>query len=258
MRGVVALLFCAALCAQVPSPAEQSAALDAIRLYAQTYTQSLPDFMAAQTTRRDIRPMRRERFLPTVRAQTDIVEEEIRYTGRREIHRTTRVNGQAIPNADTEEKGIFSHGEFGALLAIIFDPASGAEFHWNRLTTRDRRRAYVFDFTVPAHPFGYSILEGSRVTVVGFHGSIYADLESKAVQRIQMTCTGIPSSSEYRHLELSVDYGPKMIAGHQFMLPERYTLNAERDDATMVIEGRYRNYRRFATESSLVPEDVRQ
>lgn len=251
MRVVLALFFCGAIFAQTPSAQEQAAALDAIRSYARSYTQSLPDYVATQTIRRDI-SVRRGLFFPTVRNQTDTVEEEILYAGSREIHRTIRVNGQEMVGSEPVEEGLFSQGEFGALLATIFDPASAAEFRWNRAATLDKRRVYVFDFRVPDRPAGYSIIEGTAATVVGFRGSVYADMESKAVLRIQMTCTGIPSSSAYRQLGLAVDYALTEIAGREFMLPARYTLNAERLDATLTLDGRYKDYRRFAADSKIL------
>ena len=252
MRVVFGLFFCGAMFAQTPSAANQAAALDAIQSYARNYTQSLPDYVATQTIRRDVEPVRRGLFLPTVRAQTDTVEEEVRYAGRREIHRAIRVNGQVVVAPEPAGEGLFSQGEFGMLLATIFDPASGAEFRWNRVATLDKRQVYVFDFRVPDRPAGYGIMEGARVTVVGFRGSVYADLESKAVLRIQMTCTGIPLSSAYRRLGLTVDYAPGEIAGREFMLPARYTLNAERLDATLTLDGRYMDYRRFAADSEIL------
>src|SRR6185312_12058637 len=118
-----------------------------------------------------------------------------------------RVNGQAVTSEQADD-GTFSRGEFGGLLVTIFEPASGAMLRWNRIATIDKRRVYVFDFQVPDRPSGYSILENGGATVVSFRGSVYADLESKAVVRIQMVCTGIPSSSAYQQLALSVDYAP--------------------------------------------------
>lgn len=252
MRVICGLFFCGAIFAQTTSATNQTAVLDAIRSYARSYTQSLPDYVATQTIRRDVVPVRRGLYLPTVRSQTDTVEEEIRYAGQRELHRTIRVNGQASVASEPAEEGTFSQGEFGALLATIFDPASGAEFRWNRVATLNKRRVYVFDFKVPDRPAGYRLMEGSGVTVVGFRGSVYGDLESKAVLRIQMTCTGIPSSSAYQRLGLAVDYAPAKIGGREFMLPARYTLNAERLDSTFTLDGRYMDYRRFAADSKIL------
>jgi hypothetical protein len=67
-----------------------------------------------------------------------------------------------------------------------------------------------------------------------------------------MTCTGIPSSSAYRQLGLTIDYAPAEIAGRKFILPVRYLLNAERGDATLTLDGRYKDYRRFAAESKIL------
>ncbi len=256
MRVVLGLLSCVAIFAQTPSASEQASALDAIRSYARSYTKSLPDYIATETTRRDVKPVRRGIYLPSVRPQTDTVEEEIRYAGQREMHKAVRVNGQAIASGQADD-GTFSRGEFGALLATIFDPASGAMFRWNRVATIGKRRVYVFDFRVPDRPAGYSILEDGGATVVSFRGSVYADVESKAVVRIQMVCTGIPSSSAYQELALSVDYAPAEIAGREFILPMHYTLNATRVDAYLTLEGSYKDYRRFAANSKILVEGER-
>lgn len=260
MRGIAGsliygILFVGALFAQTRAAAEQTAALEGVKAYARSYTESLPDYVAKQTIQRDVSPVRRGLFLPTVRAQRDVVEEEIRFAGRRELHRTTRVNGQAVDYTDPVEQGTFSQGEFGAMLSTVFDPASGTQFRWNREATVDNRRVFVFDFQVPERPAGYGIMEADGITVVAFRGTVYADKESKAVVRIQMNCTGIPSSSAYQRLGLIVQYSPVEIAGRKFMLPARYTLNATRGDATLTLDGRYTDYRRFAADSKLVDID---
>jgi hypothetical protein len=255
MRIVCGLLLAWTVLAQTPSAEDREAALDGIRTYARSYTQSLPDYIATQTIRRDVTPVVRGILLPSVRPQTDMIEEEVGYVGHREMHKTIRVNGLAVSKPQPDDGGLFSQGEFGALLDTIFNPANGATFRWNRTATFDKRRVYVVDFRVPDRPAGYSIMEGSTPTVVSFRGSVYADEQSKAVLRIEMTCTGIPSSSAYRQLELAIDYAPTQVAGNTFVLPTHYTLNATRVDANLMIDGRCKDYRRFATDSKILLDE---
>lgn len=256
MRLVGGLLFAGAMLAQTPSAADQNAALDGIRAYARSYSSSLPDYIATQTIRRDVTPVKRGLYLPTVRSQTDTIEEEVSYARRREMHKVIRVNGQTVAKGQlADDGGLFSQGEFGTLLETIFDPANGATFRWNRVARLDKRRVDVFDFRVPERPAGYSLMDGSRRTIVSFRGSVYADAQSKEVLRILMTCTGIPSSSAFRQLGLAIDYGRIGVAGREFVLPVHYTLNADRVDASFTLEGYYKDYRRFAADSTILGDE---
>jgi hypothetical protein len=257
MRIVCGLLIGCAVFAQTPSVGDREAAIEAIRSYARNYTQSLPDYVATQTIRRDVKPVMRGILLPSVRPQSDTIEEEVSYVGHHEMHTTMRVNGRVIAGPQPDESGMFSQGEFGALLDTIFNPANGATLRWDRRATLDKRRVYVIDFRVPDRPAGYSIFEGTRPTVVSFQGSVYADEQLNAVLRIEMTCVGIPSSSAYRKLELAIDYAPTRVAGREFVLPVHYTLNANRVDANLILDGRYKDYRRFATNSTILLDGER-
>ncbi len=259
MLRLAALLVVAGIVsAQTPSRSEQDAALAAIREYARHYTEGLPNYTATQSIRRDVRPVRRGLFLPSVRSQTDVVEEELTYSDSRESHKTLRVNGQPVKEADTAASaGLFSSGEFGGLVASIFDPASGTTFRWDRLATLNGRRVFVFNFRVPARPAGYGIEESGRTNPVAYEGSVFADAQTHAVMRIRMNCVDIPSSSAYLDVRLTLDYAAAQVAGQEFIRPAQYTLNAHRGDSSVTLEASYSQYRRFGADTSIVFEEER-
>ena len=76
-------------------------------------------------------------------------------------------------------------GEFGNLLDVIFEPATGADLRWDRAATLNRRRVDVIAFRVP-QPSGYVLTESRRTIQVPFEGFVFADAQTHTVLRIQM------------------------------------------------------------------------
>jgi hypothetical protein len=235
--------------AQTPDPA---AALAAIKDYALNYTQSLPNYTAKQLVQRRVKPTTQGRFTTGTRAQTDTVEEQIGYVDHRELHKLLTVNGQAVKEGDNEQSGMFSRGEFALLLDTIFRPETKATFRWDRMAKLNGRRVSVFEFQVPQLPNGYGIQEGSRTLIVPYKGSFFADAETKAVMRIHIVCSDIPSVSTIKHVELTLDYKALKVAGQEYILPSHYTMNLRRLDADISIDATYRNYQRFAADATII------
>ncbi len=242
-----------------PDPSEQSAALAAIREYALGYSQRLPDYTCTQvthwaTTYSAPAPRGRQgnKALPM---RTGIVESQIGYVDHREMEKITAIDGK--PAADAGPRDLpptSSHGEFGTLLARIFDPKTSTEFHWDRWVTRDGRRMYVFSYRVPKSQ-GYTIKEGKRTTVVAFKGLVYADFETKAVARIEMQCIDFPAESTYRSLVLTLNYKPTKVAEQEFVLPSDFKLNTRRSDGVngeaSELSAQFKNYLRFGADATI-------
>jgi hypothetical protein len=202
--------------------AEQATALQAIREYALSYTRNLPDYTCTQITRQTVS---REEFGRIPRQMTDLIEEQLSFVDNKEIRKVARINGiPASPDGPDQLRGTSSRGEFGNLLNVIFEPATGADIRFDRLSTLNRRRVYVFAFRVPQSS-GYMLTESKRRIQVPFQGFVYADYQSRAVVRIDMKCVDIPAGSEYIGAGLTLDYKPATVAGHEFILPARYLLH---------------------------------
>jgi hypothetical protein len=240
---------------RAPSASEQSAALAAIREYAVSYTQRLPDYACTQVTQWKTAAF--PVFMHPPRSGQ--IETQIGFVDHREMEKVTAVNGK--PAARAEPKDLpptSSHGEFGTLLALIFDPQTPTEFHWDRWATRGGRRMYVFSYRLPKSA-GYVLQEGQRTTVVPVKGLVYADFETKAVTRIEMQCIDIPSDSGYLSLELTLNYKLIRVAEREFMLPSDFKLGTRQSDASTVgsaivdteVNAQYKDYRRFSADATI-------
>jgi hypothetical protein len=258
-------LLCTFLCAvstlaQTPDPAEQSRALAAVRDYALTYTSKLPDYMCTQVTQRTYYP---NVDLPE-QPHHDSFEEQVTFAGHKESYTVTRFNGSAVSNVRHNQLGgILSSGEFGSLLGHTLDPSSGADFRWDRWATQKGRRTYVFAFRVPQVK-GYGLVESKRTILVAYNGLLYADPQTGAVLRIEMQCD-IPKQSEYKELELTLDFKRTDVAGLEFILPSHSHLHSRKEVAEFgkipvtgnaivsetINEADYKAYRRFDAESSI-------
>jgi hypothetical protein len=245
--------------AQKPDAADQFRALAAINDYALNYTKSLPNFICTQITQRTYYLNINLREHP----QHDAIEEEITFASHKETYKVIKINGAAVTNVQHDQVGgIVSSGEFGSLLAHTFAPDAGGEFHWERTANRNGHKVYVFVFRVPQMK-GYGLVETRRTLLVPYKGRIYADAENGAVERIELECE-IPRDSEYKELELTLDYKPAEVAGREFLLASHYHLHSVRAipppgsapttpprASETINEADYRFYRRYDTDSSV-------
>jgi hypothetical protein len=156
--------------------AEQATALETIREYALSYTRNLPNYTCTQTTRQTVA---REEFGPIPRPRSDVIEEQLSFVDHKEIRKVARIDGlPASPEGADQLRGTSSRGEFGNLLDVIFEPATGTNIRWERMAVVNRRPAYVFSFRVPQSS-GYVLMEARRTVQVPFQEFVYADHETR-------------------------------------------------------------------------------
>lgn len=238
---------------QNPTPAERTAAIQAVREYALSYTKRLPNYICTLTTRETTRPPGNN---PLIR--TTVIEEQLSFADSREIRRITRVDGRPVsPQEADEQPKAMSEGEFGNLLDIIFEPATDADIRWVREATLNRRRAYVLAYRVPQSN-GYVLTWRRRSAQVPFEGLVYADAQTHAVLRVQMKCVMIPDGSEYQAVDLALDYKPAQAAGREFILPFHFVLSYRTPDHEQANSGDYTNYRRFDADATIQFEGDKQ
>jgi hypothetical protein len=190
------------------------------------------------------------------RPQTDVIEEQLSFIAHKEIHKVTRINGAPVANLDPSElPGTYSRGEFGNLLDQIFEPATETSFAWERTTKLNGHRTNVFAFRVPQAK-GYGLVEARRTIIAAYRGFVYADELSNAVVRIQMHCIDLPADSDFKSVELTLDYKPSRVAGQEFILPSHYLLEARKVDGDLMNEAEYKSYRRFGSDATIEFDDA--
>jgi hypothetical protein len=246
------MIVAGAVYAQTPAVSHVDSALAAVRTYARTYTEKLPNYTATQIIRRRVKTLARG---PMVAAgtQVDNIEEQIGWVGGRETHKILKANGRLMGDeSPVRDQGIFSTGEFGGLLAGLFRDEASARFDFVKSERLDGRKVDMFAFRVAAQPAGYAIVEPGRTVVVGYEGRLRADAETHAVTRIELHCVDFPIGVPYKALELTLDYARAKVGGTEYILPARYRLHTRSEDAEIEIDATYRGYQKFAVESSII------
>ncbi|MEP7353171.1 MAG: hypothetical protein ABI824_08075 [Acidobacteriota bacterium] len=233
-----------------PSRAEQAAILASVTEYAASYTRNLPNFTVTQIIERLTLPISGTRRA----SQPLLIEEQLSIVDLRETHKIVKLNGKAVTDMDEAALGQFSRGEFGNLLAAIFSIAANTNFEWDRIANLNGRPMHVFNFRVPAAT-GYELQARGRTIRVSYRGQVWADMQTSAVMRVQLSCVDIPGNSEYKALDLTVDYKATQVAGKSYILPSqnRMRIRTALDSTTQ--DSDYKFYRRFGAEATLVFED---
>jgi hypothetical protein len=235
-----------------PDPLEQKRILAEVTDTAQSYVQSLPNFICTQITRRHIDPSGTESW-----KSDGVIQEQLSYVDHHEDYKVVLVNDRLVTGM-THDKvgGNRSSGEFGSMLEDIFDPTSNAKFEWQRWATLRGRRMHVFSFTILKPYSKYSIRDDAsgQTVVPGYHGLIYADRDTLKVMRITMECDDIPSNFSVREAAEILDYDFVSISGQKFLLPLKADLRFRGGTALVWNEIEFRLYRKFTTDATITFE----
>lgn len=232
-----------------PLTQEQEQTLAGVRNYVENYVRNLPDYLCVQTTKRDFQPAALNSW-----PSGDEIREVITFSGHRETYEVQSVNGKPVHLKRSELGGNISSGEFGTWLERIFDPASRAEFTYQRRTTLRGVPVDVFTYRV-SRDHGYTLQSGPPLQeyVSAWEGLIYAERATGAVLRIRMECTGIPAGFPVRNLNLTLDYNHVKIGDREYILPFHLELREQsvRGETRNVAD--YRSYRKFETDTTFSP-----
>jgi hypothetical protein len=206
-----------------PDSMEQAEALAAMKEYALNYTAKLPNYLCVQITRRHYDPKD-----PRYRSAGDVIQEQLSFNDRKETYTVQMYNGQSVKNMSHDRLGgVRSSGEFGSMLHNIFIPENEAKFDWDHWGTLRGKLMYVFSYRMEKD-HGYSMRddEAHKEYTSAYTGLVYADKETKEIQRITLKTAEIPSDFTVKDVELKLDYTPTTISGHVYTLPFHYELDS--------------------------------
>jgi hypothetical protein len=231
-----------------PSEAEVKEILEAVRQNALNYSDSLPNYICTQVTKRHVDPTGTENW-----RLADTIQEQLSYVDHKEIYKVVLLNDRPVTNGIQHEQlgGAKSSGEFASILQTIFDPDSETEFGWERWATLRSERAYVFHFRVGKQR--YSIRhEGSKRTIAtGFHGLIYANRDSKMVMQVTMECDDIPADFPIQSVSVTLNYGLAEISGQKFVLPLQSDVRSREGKYLSWNEVSYHSYHKYSADASI-------
>ncbi len=236
-----------------PNSDERAKLLDSMREYALNYTQSLPNFICIQATRREEdRTGTGEHF-----SQVDRLQEQLTYYEHQEKYKMQAVNGQMVDNKDRLKMGgAISSGEFGSMMAEIFEPSTATEFKWAKFAKYDGVLYHVFNYSVSHDNSHYSIEDRSinKTIICGYHGVVYARLSDNVVMRITLECDDIPGTFPIQDVKTDLWYGVRKLSDHEFILPVKWE-NTSRDGKMLSRNSaEFTLYRKYEAETSITFE----
>lgn len=235
----------------IPSYAEQQAVITAARDYALNYTQSLPDFICLQVTRRyadrHYRPGEEGSW-----AMQDRLAEKLSYFEQHEKYEPISQNDNSLYGKTADDLGgALSRGEFGTLLREIFDPASDAEFEWKRWGMLRGNLSHVFGYYIDrAHSKETISFNKSQTVTPAYHGEIYVDKATNTILRVTVEPEP-PADFPVQNIHQTLDYASTEISGQKFWLPlsSEVIMRAEGVGTKNDID--FRSYRKYSADTSI-------
>jgi VWFA-related protein len=233
--------------AQAPAPAEVASMLADTTARAITYDAALPNFICVEVTSRSVDSSGSGRW-----ARRDRMAELLTFRDGAEQRSMLEMNGQKTKNERADMKGWLSHGEFGAMLKMVFAPSSKADFHWSGTAALRDGAVQVFDYRVAREHSGF-YLSGSGVqATVGFHGQIFVDSATRDVRRITAIADDVPRTLPIFAASMRVDYDYIAINNHDYLLPIGGQVSLRQGRQAILNEIEFRNYRRFGSTVKMV------
>jgi hypothetical protein len=250
--------------------AEQSKVLGSARASALQYRRELPDFICTQITRRFTASKSMGAFTAGIATRnpaavpggpdssSDVIVEHLTYVGKKENYEVVSVDGRKVKNMTHMDiqGGVITGGEFGSVLAQIFEPSSQTNFTWDREAELHGRHVFVYEYHVPRRA-GTTVTDAKthNVTVVPFSGQVSIDPQTLKVLEITSR-HDMPPGFPIQVIERKIEYAPQEIAGQVYSLPSRSEIHME--DGARVYENKieFKDYHHFASDSTIRPVEV--
>jgi hypothetical protein len=206
-----------------------------------------------QITRRHYDPTDRR-----YRTMGDVIQEQLSFYDKKETYTVQMYNGQSVKGMSHDRMGgVRSSGEFGSMLNNIFTPENGAQFDWDHWGTLRGKLMYVFAYRIEKD-HGYSMRddESHRSYTSAYTGLVYADKETKEIQRVTLKTVEIPSDFSVKDVALTLDYHPTEISGHVYTLPYHYQLDSDSIHGKNSNEADFKMYQVYGADTTITFQDA--
>jgi hypothetical protein len=239
-----------------PSSEEQAALVAEVRRLALDYSQSLPNFLCTQITRRSAAPVR-PGGEPSWKLQ-DTLTIQLSFFEQKESYRVVKVNGKAVDKPLEDLPGFKVKSDFGSMTKDIFEPASETHFDWDHPGVWNGRPSVVLSFRMePPHSVmsGKYKQNGTPVPfVLGCKGQIEVDWETRQV--VGVTAESVdPPGSAVRDLRIAIRYGRQKIGNRDVLLPLDSVTTVSFWGKRSRTENRFTGYRMYSADSAISFDD---
>jgi hypothetical protein len=233
-----------------PEPPKPDPVIDKARAAAATFNDKLPNYICQQFTARF-----QSRSRPVNWRPIDILSAEVIYEDNREHYRNLKINDKPSTKRIEDSGASWSTGEYGSLLADIFDLSTAAQFRRRKDDTIAGVSTVVYDFWVERENSHWSIHAPSQLLRPAYKGAIWIDPRSGRVLRIEIRAVRLPEEFPLDTVESAVDYEYIRLGGpNEFLLPvHAELLNCQRGTSMCSRNTTdFRNYHRYSGESSII------
>ena len=264
--------------------------LEMARAKALLYAEGLPNFTCVQTTRRYAGQTRQLSFPTGVSVasgragqigpgaqqgdglqwilQGEIVQEVI-YSNQQERYKLLK-GAPSPPTSEAQQGGLISTGEFGSTLKSLFDPATKADFGFEKIEKIRRWKAARAKFQVSSENSDREVAYGeesdtkARSLKVAYGGLIWFEIASGQVIRLKFEALNLPTDFPIARSTWAIDYDLVSIGPQQYRLPVRaevQSMTSSSKDLPVsewnrhtrnIIE--FKQYHRFETEVKVLPD----
>ena len=239
-----------------PPYAEQEKIIREVRDYALNYAKTLPDFICLQVTRRYVdlhyKPGTDGSWSPS-----DKLAEKLTYFDQKEKYEAISHNDTSLYGKQAEAfGGALSRGDFGTILREIFDPASDAEFHWERWGNLDNKHwMHVYTYTID-QPHSHETISHNNVETVtaAFHGEIFIEEGANVIWRLTVEPEP-PATFPVQGIHQVLDYRYVDLSGQSFLLPVNGTVIMRADGIGNKNEIDFRSYRKYSADATITFDD---
>src|SRR5262249_32364214 len=201
--------------------------IEQARYYALDFARELPNFVVNQVVTRYVEHSASRNW-----QLQDKLEIELTFqTDKGEQFKMLTIDGKPTTATYDSLVGSTSTGEFGSILAALFLPKSNANFKEVKRDNLHGRDTVVYDFKVPRVSSNSRITDknSGKSVIAGYSGSVWIDVETKRVLRIEESNDDIPAGFPITLSENAVDYDWVTIGGERYLLPVHAELLMGRD-----------------------------
>jgi len=239
-----------------PSAEERENVLREVREYALHYTDSLPNFVCLQSTRRSV-DMHYTPGAPGSWTPADRLAEKLSFVDHREKYELISHNDDALTGKSWEAVGgAISRGEWASLLRDVFEPSTEATFSWLRWGNIEGQLCYVFEYKVDqAHSKETVAYQKERQVTPGYHGLIFVPKKNSVVLRITVE-PEIPGDFPVQDVHQQLDYKYASINGQDYLLPQTSQVTMRTGRVASRNEIQFRRYQKYSADTSIKFDDT--
>ena len=232
--------------------------IEKVRNKALSYTDSLPNFICRQTTKRYVHTLGRGRGW----LQTNSYLAELSFYNKIEQYKLLSINGQPtskVPKDKKDRQG--STGEFGSALKGLFDPSTSGTFYPEGSEKINNIKTLRIRFHVAKKTSKRFISYNRHTIITGYRGQCWIHPQNYQVVRLKKEAIDIPKPFPVRRFNMTLDYALTKIEQDKHWLPKKAEVWLSHRIASGISRQvntrtsiQFRSYRKFSTGVKIVTD----